>query len=144
MSVKPPPAWLVRLNSAMLRRGLRLGSQHLLTVAGRRTGEPRSTPISIATLNGDRYIVAAFADAAWVANVRAATRGQLRRGGVTEAIELTEVPVEARGPVLKAFLRQVPGGVRFFGKQSPDEIVAGAAGYPVFLVRAEAGADTRI
>jgi len=144
VSVKPPPAWLVRLNTAMLRRGLRLGSQHLLTVPGRRSGEPRSTPISIATLQGERYIVAAFADAAWVANVRAAARGQLRRGGVTEAVELAEVATEDRGPVLRAFLQQVPGGVRFFGKQSPDEIVAGAARYPVFLVRAEAGTNTRI
>lgn len=131
---KPPPAWLVRMNTAMLRRGLRLGSQHLLTVPGRRTGEPRSTPISIATFEGRRYIVAAFADAAWVANVRAAGRGELRRGATTEAVAMTEIPIGDRGPILRAFLAQVPGGVRFFGRQTADEIAAGAARYPVFVV----------
>jgi len=70
--VKPPPMWMVRLNVAMLRRGLRIGSQHLLSVRGWKSGEVRSTPISIATIDGSRYIVAAFSEAAWVQNVRAA------------------------------------------------------------------------
>jgi deazaflavin-dependent oxidoreductase (nitroreductase family) len=130
--VKPPPAWLVRLNVAVLRPGLGLGSQHLLTAPGRRTGAPRSTPVSIVTVAGRRYIVAAFADAAWVANVRAAGSATRRRGGETEAITLVELPVAERGPVLRAFLEQVRGGVRFFGRQTPDEIVAGADRYPVF------------
>jgi deazaflavin-dependent oxidoreductase (nitroreductase family) len=134
VTVKPPPAWLVRFNSAVLRRGLRLGSQHLLTVPGRRTGFARSTPISIATLDGERYVVAAFADADWVANVRAAGAGTLARGGRTERITLTELPVDERAPVLRAFLGQVRGGVRFFGPRTPDEIVAAADRYPVFRV----------
>ncbi len=134
MSVKPPPAWMVRLNTAFLRRGLKVGTQYLLTVPGRRTGEPRSTPISLATLGNQRYIVAAFADAAWVGNVRAAGAGTLARSGEVDVVELTEVPVDGRGPILRAFLEQVRGGVRFFGRQTPDEIVAHAERYPVFLV----------
>jgi deazaflavin-dependent oxidoreductase (nitroreductase family) len=134
MSVKPPPGWMIRLNAAFLRRGLRLGSQYLLTVRGRRTGDPRSTPISIAVIDGERYIVAAFARAAWVANVRAAGEGALTRGGHTEHVTLIELPVEDRGPILRAFLEQVRGGVRFFGRQTTDEIVGGADRYPVFRV----------
>jgi deazaflavin-dependent oxidoreductase (nitroreductase family) len=125
---------MVRLNVAMLRRGLKIGSQYLLTLAGRKTSEPRSTPISIATVDGARYIVAAFAGAAWVGNVRAAGSGNLTRGGRTERVTLTEVPVADRGPILRAFLEQVRGGVRFFGGQTPDEIVGGAESYPVFAV----------
>jgi deazaflavin-dependent oxidoreductase (nitroreductase family) len=130
---------MVRLNVAALRRGLTVGSQALLTVAGRRTGTPRSTPVSIAEVDGARYIVAAFADAAWVANVRAAGSGALRRGRSTEAVTLIEVPVQDRGRILRAFLQQVRGGRRFFGSQSPDEIVAGAERYPVFRVGDPAG-----
>jgi F420H(2)-dependent quinone reductase len=63
---------MVRLNVGMLRRGLRIGTQYLLSVRGRKTGELRSTPVSIATFGGARYIVAAFENAAWVSNVRAA------------------------------------------------------------------------
>jgi deazaflavin-dependent oxidoreductase (nitroreductase family) len=134
VSVKPPPTWLIRLNAGLLRRGLKLGSQSLLTVRGRRSGEPRSTPVSIASVDGERYIVAAFADAAWVGNVRAAGAGTLRRGSVIEPISLTELPVAERGPVLRAFLDQVPGGRRFFASAQPDEVVANAERYPVFRV----------
>ena len=130
----PPPAWMVRLNVALLRRGLRVGSQALLTVPGRRSGEPRSTPISIASVAGRRYIVAAFAEADWVANVRAAGAGTITRGSVTESVRLVELPAAERGPILRAFLEQVRGGVRFFGRQTPDEIIAGADRYPVFRV----------
>jgi deazaflavin-dependent oxidoreductase (nitroreductase family) len=134
VSAKPPPRWMVRANAALLRRGLKVGSQWLLTVRGRTSGLPRSTPISIATIDGERYIVAAFADAAWVANVRAAGRGMVTRGGATHDVSLIELPVAERAPILRAFLEQVRGGVRFFGSQTPDEIVAAAERYPVFRV----------
>ena len=134
VSAKPPPRWMVRLNMALLRQGLKVGSQSLLTVPGRTSGLPRSTPISVATVDGQRYLVAAFADAAWVANVRAAGRGTLLRGRVSEDLRLAEVPAAERGPILRAFLEQVRGGVRFFGSQSPDEIIDKAERYPVFRV----------
>jgi deazaflavin-dependent oxidoreductase (nitroreductase family) len=130
--VKPPPMWMVRLNVAMLHRGLRIGSQYLLSVRGRKSGEERSTPISIATIDGGRYIVAAFSEAAWVQNVRAAGAGTLRRGRKVEQVRLVELPVEERGPVLRAFLQQVKGGVRFFGSADPAVVVAAGHRYPVF------------
>src|SRR5262245_584333 len=124
MDPRPPPRWMVRLNSAILRRGVAIGSQYLLTVRGRRSGRPRSTPISIAVIGGSRYIVAAFADAAWVGNVRAAQGATLTRAGKVEEVMLTELPIADRGPILRAFLQQVRGGVRFFGAQTADQIVA--------------------
>ena len=47
---------------------------------------------------------------------------------------MIELPIADRGRILRAFLEQVPGGVRFFGRQTPDEVVAGAERYPVFRV----------
>jgi len=125
---------MVWLNVGLLRRGLRIGSQHLLSVPGRRTGALRSTPVSIATVDGSRYIVAAFADAAWVGNVRAAASATLSRGGQVEVARLVELPVDERGPVLRAFLAQVRGGVRFFGSADPDTVARFADHYPVFRV----------
>lgn len=130
----PPPGWMVRMNVAVLRRGLRVGSQYLLTAPGRKTGAARSTPISVVTLGGERYIVSAFSDADWVKNVRAATVGSLTRGKHTEAVTFVELPEQERDPVLRAFLKQVPGGVRFFESSEPDAIVASASRYPVFRV----------
>ncbi len=129
---KPPPAWMIRFNAALLRRGLSVGSQYLLSVQGRKSGVMRSTPISIATVDGVRYIVAAFADAAWVGNVRAAGEGVLSRGQNEERVKLVELPVLERGPILRAFMAQVRGGVRFFGSSDPSVVAAEAARYPVF------------
>ena len=127
---KPPPRWMVRMNVAILRRGLKVGSQYLLTVPGRESGAPRSTPISVVTLDGKRYIVSAFSEADWVKNVRAAGEGSLRRGRQLEAVKLVELPEPEREPVLRAFLRQVPGGVRFFESPEPDAVVASASHVP--------------
>jgi deazaflavin-dependent oxidoreductase (nitroreductase family) len=125
---------MIRLNVALLRRGLKVGSQYLLAVRGRRSGAERVTPVSIVTVDGSRYIVAAFAEADWVKNARAAGSGSLSRGTTREPVRLTELPVAERGRVLRAFLREVRGGVRFFDSANPDEVVASAACYPVFRV----------
>jgi deazaflavin-dependent oxidoreductase (nitroreductase family) len=125
---------MVRLNVAVLRRGLQLGSQSLLTVRGRTSGVDRATPVSLVTVDGDRYIVAAFADADWVKNVRAAGAGSLSRGRDRQAVELVELPEGGRGPILRAFLSQVRGGRRFFDSADPETVVAAADRYPVFRV----------
>lgn len=130
----PPPRWMVRMNVAVLGRGLKVGSQYLLTVPGRKSGAPRSTPISVVRLDGERYIVSAFSEADWVKNVRAAGEGSLIRGRQIEAVKLVELLEPEREPVLRAFLQQVPGGVRFFESPEPDVVVASASRYPVFRV----------
>ncbi|MEA2631414.1 MAG: hypothetical protein QOE66_1633 [Chloroflexota bacterium] len=133
---KPPPDWMVRLNVTFLRRGLAVGSQHLLSVPGRKSGVVRTTPVSLVTLDGTRYVVAAFAEADWVKNVREAGAGSLSRGRNQEAVRLVELPKSERGPVLRAFLTQVRGGVRFFDSADPEAVVASAGRYPVFRVDA--------
>ena len=47
---------------------------------------------------------------------------------------LTELPVAEREPVLRALVRQVPGGVRFFASADAETVVAGADRYPVFRI----------
>jgi deazaflavin-dependent oxidoreductase (nitroreductase family) len=131
--VKPPPRWIVSLNIAALRLGLKVGSQHLLSIPGRRSGKPRSTPVSIVAVGGLRYVVAAFSEVDWVKNARAAGEGVLARGRTRERVRIVELPIEERPAVLVEFLRQVPGGVRFFGLSSdPKVIVTQADRYPVF------------
>jgi len=132
---KAPSLWIVRLNVLFLRLGLKIGSQHLLSIPGRRSGKLRSTPVSIVTVDGVRYVVAAFSEVDWVKNARAAGIGLLTRGRVQERVRIVELPVEERPVVLREFLRQVPGGVRFFGLSSdPDVIATQAARDPVFRI----------
>jgi len=137
------PRWLgpvSRLNLLFLRLGLRIGSQHILSVRGRKTGRLRSTPVSLVTLDGTRYVVSSES-LSWVKNARVAGRGELLRGGRGELVELTELPPNERGPILRAFWHQVPGGrgfiARIFGlapTASADDFEAAAPRCPVFRI----------
>jgi hypothetical protein len=100
----------------------------------------RSTPVSLVTLDGGRYIVSGEG-LSWVANARAAGWGTLERAGATERVTLTELPPAERGPILRAFWHQVPHGrsfiSRFFGlaaDATADDFEAAAPRCPVFRV----------
>jgi deazaflavin-dependent oxidoreductase (nitroreductase family) len=83
------PRWLRAANRAALalsRIGLTMGPVHVLTVPGRRTGKPRSAPVSPLTVGGGRYLVSALPDSDWARNVRAAGHAQLSRGRRREPV----------------------------------------------------------
>jgi deazaflavin-dependent oxidoreductase (nitroreductase family) len=125
------------INRWLLARGIGPATQHLLSIAGRRTGLVRTTPVAVVTVEGDRYVVAGFAGSDWVRNARAARRARLRRGRAVEEVTLTELPVADRGPVLRAFAGQVRGGRPFLGVSAQASHAAfreAAARHPVFRV----------
>jgi hypothetical protein len=143
MSDKNLPRWLgpaSRANTWLLRRGLRIGTQHVLSVPGRKSGLMRSTPVSLVSLDGKRYVVSGEG-LAWVTNARVAGWGTLERARRTERIALIELPPDERGPILRAFWQQVPQGrsfiARLFGlaaKATADDFEAAAPRCPVFRV----------
>jgi deazaflavin-dependent oxidoreductase (nitroreductase family) len=140
------PGWLPFMNRiirGLSRLGLSMGPVRVLTVAGRRSGAPRSTPVSPLTLDGRRYVVAGLPDSDWARNVRAAGRGELAAGRRRTAVTLTEVmEPEQRRAVMRAFPTEVPGGVMFFvrlglvTKADPDEFAAAADRVAVFQIDA--------
>ena len=131
------PWWLKPSNRVVIvlnRLGLAIGTQHVLSVPGRRTGKLHSTPVSLVTVDGERYICS-FPWTDWVKNARAAGWGMLSRGRKTERVQLVELPVTERAPVLREFPRQVPHGVRFFRlPPDPDAFAAAAPRLTVFRV----------
>jgi deazaflavin-dependent oxidoreductase (nitroreductase family) len=111
------PRWLKpgnRLVIALQRLGLRTGTIQVLTVRGRTSGTMRSTPVSLLTVAGTRYLIGGMADADWVQNVRAAGTGILASGRHSERVTLIELPVAERGVILREFPRRVPAGVFYF------------------------------
>jgi deazaflavin-dependent oxidoreductase (nitroreductase family) len=136
------PGWLKVANPvivALQRRGLAVGTMHVLTVPGRRSGEPRTTPVSPLTVDGRRYIVAGLEGADWVKNVLASERAILARGRQEQRVGLVELPVGERVALLRAFPREVPHGVQFFRQLhgvsgDPQEFAALAPRCPVFRV----------
>jgi deazaflavin-dependent oxidoreductase (nitroreductase family) len=60
------------MSAAMIRLGIGPAGMHLLTVRGRKSGLPRTTPVNLITHQGRRWLVAPYGEVAWVRNVRAA------------------------------------------------------------------------
>ncbi len=100
---------------ALSRIGMSLGAINVLTVAGRVSGRPHSTPVSPVLLNGRRFVIAPVPQADWARNARAAGRGQLTNGRRTKPVILRELgDPDLRRAVMTAFPAAVPHGVRLF------------------------------
>jgi hypothetical protein len=140
------PAWLKpanRLVVALQRLGLPLGTIHVLSVPGRSSGKLRTTPVSLMTVDDQRYIIGGMASADWVKNAQAAGWGVLAYGRKSERVALVETPVEERAAILTEFPRRVPHGVPYFQRiydlpkdraKLPDAFAKLAPTCPVFRV----------
>ncbi len=136
------------LTRRLLRLGLPMGPNVLLTVRGRSSGLPRSAPVAIAELDGQRWIIAAYGDVQWVRNLRAAGEGEIRHGGRSEQVGAAELTPGAAiafyRDTLPAFVRSLPWFGRAFVRvlfavadpavlRDPE---AAAARHPVFELTA--------
>lgn len=119
--------------------GLGPRTLHLLTVPGRTSGQPWSTPVSLVEAGGERWLVAPYGVRNWVLNARAAGRVELRRGRRHEHLDIEELEPEAAVPVLREYYRRNRVTRPLFGVSldAPHQAwVAEAPGHPVFrLVR---------
>jgi deazaflavin-dependent oxidoreductase (nitroreductase family) len=109
----------------------------VLTVAGRKSGKPRSTPVTPMIVDGHQY-VAGIPGADWIANVRAAGQAMLHRGRRIDQVRVVELSDEEAGPLLRRLPTEVPGWVGFLKKAdlvtdgNPDEFEALAGTVPIF------------
>lgn len=138
-----PPWWLKPANKVfigMSRLGMSFGGESpvVLTVPGRNSGAPRSTPVTPMVHDGQRYVAAGFPGADWVANVRAAREATLARGRHVERVRMTELSPDEARPILRAFPAEVPTGVGFMKRAGlvtdgrPEEFEALAGRCAVF------------
>ena len=87
--------------AAQIHKGKMADNMFLLTTLGRRSGEERTTPVTLMATDGGRYLVSPYGQVGWVHNVRASLLAEISRGGKTEEIALRELDAEAAGPILK-------------------------------------------
>lgn len=141
MSEPHPPRWLKRMNRVVIaaqRLGVPAGPSMVLTVPGRKSGQPRSTPMTPFDHDGALYTVAGYPGADWAANARAAGLGTLARGRRTRRVRIVELSADESRPVLRAFAVKVPVGVGFAKRSglvtngTPDEFEALAGRLAVF------------
>ena len=125
---------LVRM---LLRLGLGPSRTYLLTVTGRRSGAPRSTPVTLVEEGGRRWLVSPYGEVAWVRNLRATGRATLSRGGYTVEIAVREVGADEAAPVLKMYVTRVPITRPYFDVRPDSDLGAfraEAPQHPVFAI----------
>jgi deazaflavin-dependent oxidoreductase (nitroreductase family) len=126
-----------RLVRLLLKLGLMPGPTYLLTVPGRRTGRPLSTPVTLVEEGAERWLVAPYGDVAWVRNVRAAGQVTLSRGRRVESVSIRELSPADAAPVLQRYVSRVPITRPYFDA-SPDSPLAAfeaeAPRHPVFVL----------
>ena len=141
MSDIRPPCWLKPMNKVMIavqKLGVPAGPSMVLTVPGRKSGQPRSTPMTPFPHDGGLYTVAGYPGADWAANARVARFGTLTRGRRSRRVRIVELNADESRPVLRSFAVKVPVGVGFAKRSglvvggTPDEFAALAGRLAVF------------
>jgi deazaflavin-dependent oxidoreductase (nitroreductase family) len=134
-----------RVVAGLTRIGLSVAGSRVLEVRGRKTGEPRRTPVNVLTLEGSRYLVAPRGNTQWVRNLRAQGEGRLLLGRRAERFTAIEVPDDGeKVPILRAYLKRWKWEVgAFFGgvgaDSDEDELRRIAPDHPIFRIERAAG-----
>ncbi len=138
------PGWFTRnifnrLVVVLTRAGVSVWGSRILEVRGRKTGEPRRTPVNLLTLDGRRYLVAPRGHTQWVRNLRARGEGDLLLGRRREHFRATELEDTEKEPILRAYLSRWKWEVgQFFGGVAADsssaELQRIAPDHPVFRI----------
>jgi deazaflavin-dependent oxidoreductase (nitroreductase family) len=144
-----------------IHRGI-AGPNVLVTVRGRRSGLPRTTPVAMLELGDVRYLQASFGDVGWVRNLRASGEARVTRGRWSETCTATELPPETAGAMMRTTLApfhrsrlvaailgptiRPPIAVLYRYRiridDTPEEYVAEARRHPLFELQSKAAATT--
>jgi deazaflavin-dependent oxidoreductase (nitroreductase family) len=119
---------------AFIRAGL-VPNSYMLTTKGRKTGQLRTTPVTLVERDGRRWLVAPYGPVSWVHNARAAGQVTVSRRGHRLDCAVREASAEEAGPVLKDYIK-LARPTRPYFDATPDapveEFVTEAGRHPVF------------
>ena len=145
MATTEKAPWFVHvgnvLTTTLLRAGVKLVGpgnypMYLLTVRGRKSGQPRTIPIVILEQNGKRYLASPYGMVNWVRNLRAAREAILTRGRRAETVTARELSEGEAALVLRADIKRNPFA-RYFGvtaDSSLEEFERAAVSHPLFAL----------
>ena len=127
----------------VLKAGPLLGPNALITVRGRKSGVPRTTPIALVEINGRRWVIGTFGETNWVRNLRAARQATLTVGRNREELVADELDVEGRARFFREVIGPYVRGMRIGtllltilgAREILDDPRAAAEHRPVFELR---------
>ena len=110
------PGWLPlfnRITKTLLAAGLPLGPNALVTIRGRKSGLPRTTPMALIEHDGRRWVWAPSGQVQWVSNLRAAGRATISTRHVKEDVKAVELDPAQRVAFFRDTLASVARGMPF-------------------------------
>jgi deazaflavin-dependent oxidoreductase (nitroreductase family) len=138
------PGWFTQhvfnpIVNGLTKLGISVWGSRELRVRGRTSGEWRSNPVNLLTIDGTQYLVAPRGITQWVKNLRVAHEGELRVGKRVEKFTATELTDDEKPPILRAYLKRWKAEVGvFFDGVGPDatddQLREIGPKHPVFLI----------
>jgi deazaflavin-dependent oxidoreductase (nitroreductase family) len=129
-----------RMMERMIRWNIAPARTYLLTVRGRKTGKPYSTPVTLVERDGRRWLVSPYGEVNWVKNARAVGEVSLFGNGETTRYRVRELDPPESAPILKEYIT-MEGIVRPYFDVQPDspldDFEAVASEHPVFLLEVQ-------
>jgi deazaflavin-dependent oxidoreductase (nitroreductase family) len=102
---------------ALVAAGVPLGYNGLITIRGRKSGEPRTAAVAVLPTEDRRWVWAPWGEVHWVLNLRAAGRATITVHRRSEEVIATELNEAQRlgffRDVLGPFARRIPFGMWF-------------------------------
>src|SRR5437763_8439675 len=131
---------LLRAGFKLVGPGMVYGNypMYLLTVRGRKSGQPRTVPVAIIRRNGKRYVGSPYGIVDWVRNLRAAEEATLTRGRRSETVNATALPTGEPALVLREDVKDGNPFARSFGvtaDSSLEEFEQAVVSQPLFVLQ---------
>lgn len=135
--------FLNRAASAFLRSGIGMGPYGVLTVPGRRTGLPRSTPVALVPIGNGWQLVAIYGLVDWVKNLQAAGKATIQLRRQKFPVTARQLPPEEAAAVLRGLMasasRMTTRMVGPYFDATPESPIEAweldAAHHPVFVLQ---------
>ena len=133
---------LLRAGFPLVGPGFVVGNypMYLLTVRGRKSGQPRTVPIAIMERDGRRYVGSPYGIVDWVRNLRAAGEAILTRKRRSETVMAKEVQPGEAAPILRAEIKAGNPFIRYYGvtaDSSLEEFEHAALTHPLFVLESK-------
>jgi deazaflavin-dependent oxidoreductase (nitroreductase family) len=123
----------------LLAAGVPMSVNALVTVRGRKSGLPRTTPLAIIKVAGRRWLWSPWGDVDWVRNLRAAGGATITVRGQDEDVTASELDETQRvaffRDTLAPYARSIPLGLwfaRVIDGTDLDDPIGAAEGRAVF------------
>lgn len=118
ISFEPSPIlqFANKMVGPLIRMGIPIGVKRapmaLLTVRGRNSGIPRTTPVALANFDVGWLLVAVYGVSDWSRNLEAAGEGDVTIRGKTTKVAARRLPPHEAAPILRASIADAPAMIR--------------------------------